>query len=211
MKNLTLVDPDLDTDAAVSGLGLSEAIVDVGSDGLQRDSTLMILLCTCYFRTAQTAGNLSLYTSCAKSHSASDGLLESTAEGNSSFKLRSDVLSDELSVKVRLLNFNDVERNLFAAELALAELLELLYLSAALAYNHAGLCAENVDVDSLGIALDLDLGHACRSKELKEEFTQLVIFNEVSPKSLGSAYQRDSQSLITPILRPVGLIFCPIV
>ena len=148
MKNLTLVDPDLDTDAAVSGLGLSEAIVDVGSDGLQRDSTLMILLCTCYFRTAQTAGNLSLYTSCAKSHGASDGLLESTAEGNSSFKLRSDVLSDELSVKVRLLNFNDVERNLFAAELALAELLELLYLSAALAYNHAGLCAENVDVDA---------------------------------------------------------------
>ena len=210
MKNLTLVDPDLDTDAAVSGLGLSEAIVDVGSDGLQRDSTLMILLCTCYFRTAQTAGNLSLYTSCAKSHSASDGLLESTAEGNSSFKLRSDVLSDELSVKVGLLNFNDVERNLFAAELALAELLELLYLSAALAYNHAGLCAENVDVDSLGIALDLDLGHACRSKELKEEFTQLVIFNE-GIAEMGSAYQRDSQSLITPILRPVGLIFCPIV
>ena len=185
MKNLTLVDPDLDTDAAVSGLGLSEAIVDVGSDGLQRDSTLMILLCTCYFRTAQTAGNLSLYTSCAKSHSASDGLLESTAEGNSSFKLRSDVLSDELSVKVGLLNFNDVERNLFAAELALAELLELLYLSAALAYNHAGLCAENVDVDSLGIALDLDLGHACRSKELKEEFTQLVILNEGIAEILG--------------------------
>ena len=62
---------------------------------------------------------------------------------------------------------------------------ELLYLSAALAYNHAGLCAEYVDVGSLGVALDLDLGHACRSKELKEEFTQLVIFNEGIAEILG--------------------------
>ncbi len=55
---------------------------------------------------------------------------------------------------------------------------ELLYLSAALAYNHAGLCAENVDVDSLELRSISILGTPARSKELKEEFTQLVIFNE---------------------------------
>ena len=47
-----------------------------------------------------------------------------------------------------------------------------------------------------------------------EQTTELVhaeSVTSVSPKVALSAYQRDSQSLMTPILKPVGLIFCPIV
>ena len=64
---------------------------------------------------------------------------------------------------------------------------ELRWLSdpTVLADDHAGAGAMNEQSHNIVAALDLDLGHACRSKELKEEFTQLVIFNEGIAEILG--------------------------
>ncbi len=43
-QDLTLVDPNLHADTAIGGLGFSEAVVDVGAQGLQRDGAIMIVL-----------------------------------------------------------------------------------------------------------------------------------------------------------------------
>ena len=43
-EDLALVDPDLDADAAEGGGSLSEAVVDVGTDGLQGNGALVIVL-----------------------------------------------------------------------------------------------------------------------------------------------------------------------
>src|ERR1700722_8145827 len=43
-QDVALVDPDLDPDAAVGGLGLTEAVVDVGAQGVQRDPTFPVEL-----------------------------------------------------------------------------------------------------------------------------------------------------------------------
>ena len=60
MENLTLVDPYLNTDAAVGGRSFSKTIVDVRTQGLQRNGALVVMLGACDFRAAQTAaaGNL---------------------------------------------------------------------------------------------------------------------------------------------------------
>ena len=50
----------LNTDAAVGGRSFSKTIVDVRTQGLQRNGALVVMLGACDFRAAQTAaaGNL---------------------------------------------------------------------------------------------------------------------------------------------------------
>ena len=205
-QNLASVEPNLDADPAVSGLSLGKAVVDVRSDGLKRDSALVISLCTGDLSAAETAGNLSLDALCAELHGSADGLLKGTTVGNTSLELRSNALCNKLSIEIGLLDLDDVEGNLFAAELLLADLLELLYLSALAADDHAGLSAVNVDVNTLSVAFDLNLGYSGRSELLKKVLTEIVIFNESITELVGIRIPAGF-----PVLKPVGLIFCPIV
>ena len=55
-QDLALVDPHLHADTAVGGSGLSEAVVDVGAQGLQGDGALVIVLAAGDLSAAQTAG-----------------------------------------------------------------------------------------------------------------------------------------------------------
>src|SRR5438552_2129225 len=53
--DLALVDPYLDADHAVGRLGLTEAVIDVGAQGMQRDATFAIPLRTRDLDSIQTA------------------------------------------------------------------------------------------------------------------------------------------------------------
>ena len=66
MKNLALVDPNLYADTAVSGLSLNQTVVNVCTDGLQRDRTLFVCLGTRDLGAAYTAADLDLDTTSAK-------------------------------------------------------------------------------------------------------------------------------------------------
>ena len=55
-EDLALVDPDLDADAAEGGGSLSEAVVDVGTDGLQGNGALVIVLNARDLAAAETTG-----------------------------------------------------------------------------------------------------------------------------------------------------------
>ena len=117
------------------------------------------------FSTTETAAYLNLNALCAELHCSADSLFKSAAERNSSFKLTCDILCYKLRIKVGLLDFYDIDENVFVStEFCFAYILELLDLSTALTDNHTGLSAVNVDADSLGISFDFDLRNACGSK-----------------------------------------------
>ena len=54
-KYLALIDPDLDADFTVGSVSLCETVVNIGTQGLKRDGSLGIRLCTGNISTAQTS------------------------------------------------------------------------------------------------------------------------------------------------------------
>ncbi len=132
MEDFAGVYPDLDAYAAVGRVCLSETVVDVSSDSLKRNGTLTVVLGTCYFSTAETAGYLGLYTLDAAAHCASDRELHSTAEGYTLFELGCDALCNECCIDIGILDLNDIDVNILigleqflALDLQLLDLLTL--------------------------------------------------------------------------------------
>mgnify|MGYP003288702047 CR=1 FL=1 len=160
VQNFALVDPNLNADLTVGGVCLPEAVLNVSSESLKRDSTLMIVFCSCDFSATETTAAGYLDTLCAKSHCVSDRHLHCTAEGRSLLELSTYILSNELCVEVGLSYLNNVEGNGHTNHL-LKLCLVLFDLNAALTDNHTGLCAVNVDSYLGGVSLDFDLGNAC--------------------------------------------------
>ena len=97
--HIALVDPHLDADAAVGGLGLEEAVIDEGTEGLQRNAALAIELGTAHFRTAEAAGELDADTLGTSVHGVLLSLAHGTTEGDAVGQLLGDALSDELGVQ----------------------------------------------------------------------------------------------------------------
>src|SRR4029077_9551733 len=56
--DVALVDPHLHADPAEGGLGLVQAVVDVGAQGVQRDPALAVELRAAHLRAAEAAGAL---------------------------------------------------------------------------------------------------------------------------------------------------------
>ena len=71
--------------------------------------------------------------------------------------------------------FRSGEHVLVDAQHLFAGALDLFDLGAALADDHTGLGAVDVDADALGVALDLDLGHARGGQRLEQVLTDLIV------------------------------------
>ena len=134
----------------------------------------MVLLAAGYLRAAQTAGNLCLNALGPKSHAPADAALHGPAEAYAALQLGGDVLGHQLGVQIRLANLDDVDDHGLAQHL-LALLAELLYLRAALAYDHAGLCAVDMDAHLGGVALDLYLRDARLVQLLFQDLPQVIV------------------------------------
>jgi excinuclease ABC subunit A len=67
-QHLALVDPHLHADAAEGGLGLGEAVVDVGAQGVQRHAAVGVVLRARHLRTAEAATALHLHALGAGAH-----------------------------------------------------------------------------------------------------------------------------------------------
>ena len=83
-------------------------------------------------------------------HGIADSLLHGAAESDTALQLRSDVLSNQLSVGGSALDLDDVEVDGLAGQLC-ELLLDLSALSAALADNDTGLSAEDIDLDAVDL------------------------------------------------------------
>jgi hypothetical protein len=145
-------------DLAVHGLGLGETIVDVLAERVQRHAALTLPLATRDVRTAETAGALNTNALGTERHGHFHSLLHGATERDAAFELEGDVLSDELSLDLGLLDLLDVEEDLLARELRelVLDLLDLLTLAAD---HHARTGGVDLDAHAVGGALDEDARH----------------------------------------------------
>src|SRR5699024_10190407 len=109
VQHFALVDPNLHADAAVGGGSLSEAVLDVGTDGLQGNGAFVVALGAGDFGAAQTAGAGNLDALGTQAGGLLHGLLHGPAKGDPLLQLLSNVLSHQLSVQVGAANLHDVQ------------------------------------------------------------------------------------------------------
>src|SRR6202046_4979529 len=155
-ENVALVDPHLHPDAARRGAGLAEAVVDVGTQRVQRDAALAVLLLAGHLRAAEAARALDLDALRPGLLHGLDGALHGAAEGDPPNELVTDALGDQRGVELGLLDLLNVELNPVLQTRELLEvLLQAVGLGAAAADDDAG--GGGVDVDAQAVARALHL------------------------------------------------------
>ena len=177
VEHFALVQPNFHADPAIRGVGLGKTIINVRADGLQRDGAVVVLFAAGDLGAAQTAANLDLDALGAQAHGAADAALHGAAEGDPALQLGGHVFSHQLSVHVRLPHFYDVDDHGFPQHL-LALLAQLLNFSAALADDHAGLRAMDVDAHLRGVALDFNFRDASGIQLLLQRLAEVVILHQ---------------------------------
>ena len=137
----------------------------------------MIVLDTGDLTSAQTAGAGDLDTQGAGPHGTAHGVLHGTAVADTALQLLGDVLSHQLGGGIHALDLNDVEGHALADHLLHLKA-DTLDLGAALADDHAGLGAVEVDADLGVVTLDLDLGDAGGIESLLQILTDLEVLHQ---------------------------------
>src|SRR5262249_27332643 len=150
------VDPDLHTDAPEGGAGLGEAVVDVGSQRVQRHATLAVPLLAAHLRAAQASAALHAHAERARLHRGLHGTLHGPAERHPAGQLVGPALREQCRVDLGLLDLLDVELDLrVAADLA-EPFAEPLRFGAAPADHDPRPRRVHVDAQAIAGALDLD-------------------------------------------------------
>src|SRR5688572_3460248 len=180
-------DPALHTDLAPDGLGFGKAVIDILTQGVQRDAALALPFAAGDVGAAKAARALDLDAVDAERHRDLDGLLDRAAEGDAALELERDVLGHELGLDLGLLHFLDVEEDFLAGELAEGDL-HVLHFLALLADDNAGAGGEDLDADAVAGALDedarhrglLELFHQCGADDLvlMEELGEILLARE---------------------------------
>src|SRR4051794_2706748 len=156
---VTLVDPDLDADAAERGPGLVEAEVDVGAQRVQRDATLAVELRARHLRAAEATRALHPDALGAGLGRALHRLAHRAPERDTARELLGDALRDELGLDLGVLDLEDVQLHLLAGQL-LEVAADAVGLGAAPADDDARTSGVDVHADAVTGALDLHLGDA---------------------------------------------------
>ena len=155
-EDVALVDPDLHADAAVGGLGLAEAVVDVGAQRVQRHPALAVPLGAGHLGAAEATRALDPDAEGAGLLGVLHGALHGPAEGDAAGELVGDALGDQRGVELGLLDLLDVELDLgVAGDLGEAGA-EAVGLGATAADDDARTGGVDVDAQAVTGALDLD-------------------------------------------------------
>src|SRR3546814_12060405 len=92
--------PGLDADDSVGGLGLGEAVIDVGAQGMQRHAAFAIPLRTRDLGAVEAAGDVDLDAQRAQAHRVADDALHRAAAHDAALELLRDRLGDQLPVEL---------------------------------------------------------------------------------------------------------------
>src|SRR5205807_10198008 len=136
-QDLAFEHPAFHADDAVGGLGLGEAVVDVGAQGVQRHAAFAVPFHARDFRAAEAAGDVDADALGAEAHGRLHRALHGAAEGHAALELLGDVLGDQLGVGLGLADLDDVQVNL-AIRHGRDVLAQLVDVGALLADDHAG-------------------------------------------------------------------------
>src|SRR5690606_35341698 len=153
--HLALVHPDLDPDRADGRAGGGGAEVDVGSQRVQRDTTLPVPLAATHFGATQTALGLDAHTLGPGLHGGGDRPLHGAAEGNPVLELIGDAPGEEGGIQVGILDLVDVELHRSAGQV-LEPGAETLRLRAAAADDDARTGGVDVHDQTVAGSLDVD-------------------------------------------------------
>ena len=156
---VALVHPALDADGADGGARHRGAVVDVGSQGVQRDPAFEVPLASTHVGSAEPA-------TCLNSNTLGSGLersgyrtLHGPPEGNTTLELVGDAASQQGGVKLRVGDFDDVEFDLTPAELLEPGAQPVRFGSAA-PDHHTGSPGVDIDLHLLVTeSLDVDPGN----------------------------------------------------
>jgi hypothetical protein len=174
---VALVDPDLDADDPVAGLGLGGPVVDVGTQGGQGHAAFALLRLAGHLGSAQAAVHLDLDALGAGLHGRLQGLLHRTAEGHALLEGLGDHLGDQGRLELGALDLAHGQVAGDAGDL-LELLLELLDAHALAPDQHARARRVHDDVDRLAGALDLDARDASTLELLLDEATDVLVLLE---------------------------------
>src|SRR5262249_37015894 len=176
--DLALVDPDLHADPAEGGLGLVEAVVDVGPQRVQRDATLAVELGARHLGAVEAARALDPDALGTRAHRGLHRLAHRAAELHAAAELLGDTLGDQLRVDLGVLHLEDVQLDLLAGEL-LEVAADAVGLGAAAADHDARAGGVDVHPDAVTGALDLDLRDAGPLHALGQEAADRDVLADV--------------------------------
>src|SRR5262249_26254759 len=117
LEHFALEDPDLHADHAVGGLGFTQAVVDVGAEGVQRHAAFAGPLGAGDFRTVQAARQAHFHAPGARAHGAHHGALHGAAEHHALLDLLRDAVGDQLRIELRLADLGDVQAHVGGRQL----------------------------------------------------------------------------------------------
>src|ERR1019366_10332333 len=98
IQNFAFINPSLDADDTVGGVGFGEAVIDVGAQGMQRKLTLQVPFAARDFSAVQAARHTHLNSLAAETQRRIDGLAHGAAEGHAFFELQPDGFRNPLRV-----------------------------------------------------------------------------------------------------------------
>src|SRR5262245_6664899 len=172
---LTFVEPHLDANLAVGGVGFGKPVVDVGAQRLQRQLAVQVPLGTRDFRAVQTARDAHLDAAGAEAQRRLDRLAHRAAERDALLQLHRHRFGDQLRVELGLLDLLDVDEDLAAGPL-LDFLLQLVDFRPLAADDDAGPRGVDVDLQAVDRALGFDLGDAGVREALLQRLAERQVF-----------------------------------
>src|SRR5262245_63764060 len=150
-----VVDPDLDADVALGGLGLGEPVLDPGPQRGQRDAAGHVALGPGHLGPAQPPGQLDADPLGAGLHRLVQGALERAPETGPLLQLLGDVLGHQLRIHLRPVDLHRLDLDVAVGQV-LQLVRELIDLLALLADDDADAGRVDVDHDLLARPLDAD-------------------------------------------------------
>src|SRR5262249_266328 len=111
LENFAAINPGLNTDHPVGGVGFGEAIIDIGAQGVQRKLSLQIPFTTRNLRSVQASGDADFDSFATEAERRIDRLAHRAAEGHTFFELQRDRFGDQLRVELGLVDFLNVDED----------------------------------------------------------------------------------------------------
>src|SRR5450432_615476 len=156
IRLLARINPNLHADTPIGCQGFSRAVVAHGAQGIAWDAAFDLPLTAGHFRPRQTPAGLNFDAQGTLAHGLRNSALHCTAVPDAALKLTHDVFSNKLRIQVGLLNFLNLNLDLFVGH-GFESSPNLLNRIALAPDDDARLGSEDGDDHLLRIALDLNL------------------------------------------------------
>src|SRR5277367_3806326 len=177
LVNISAIDPRLHADHAIRRARFGKAVVNIRTQRVQRQTALQIPLGTRNFVAVQTARNANLDSLAAEAQRRINRLAHRAAEADALLELQRDVLCHQLRIELRLVDFENVDKDIAVG--ALLQLnLELLNLGALAADDDARARGADDDPQLVARTLDLDGADASSLQLFLQLALQVHVFDE---------------------------------